>query len=165
MTFRKYLSKPVVAGIAILAVIFAVEMYQAHRQKQQGNATAEDNQHWKKAGALRERGKHGEAISEYLQALRTLSYNSILRQELAYELQVIGNDDDAAVQLHEVISIDKGSNVDDFDAEVHIDLARILEKKGDSTGALKECRLAEEIHPDVYFYHTECERLSNRPKP
>jgi tetratricopeptide (TPR) repeat protein len=165
MTFRKYFSKPVLAVMAIIVAIFAVEMYQAHRQKQQSNATEKDNQHWKEAGALRAHGKHREAISEYLQALRTLSYNSMLRQQLAYELQVIGNDDDAAVQLHKVISIDQQGYGDDFDAEVHIDLARISEKKGDFTEALKECRLAEDINPDVYFYHTECERISNQFKP
>ena len=79
--------------------------------------------------------------------------------------QITGNDDEAAVQLRKVISINRGENGKDFDAEIHVDLARILEKKGDLTGALKDCRLAEEINPDVYFYHTECGRLSSRPKP
>ena len=137
-------------------------MYQAHRQKQQSNATAQDNQHWKKAGELRARGKHGEAVSEYEQALRTLSYNSMLRQELAYELQVIGNDDEAAAQLREAISIDKGGYGDDFDAEAHVDLGRILERKGNLREALSEYCLAAEAHPDVRFYDTEVQTLSKR---
>ena len=85
MIWRKHFSKPAVAVVAIIVVIFAAKTYQIHRQNQQSNATAEDNQHWKKASALRARGKHAEAISEYEQALRTLSYNSFLRQELPYE--------------------------------------------------------------------------------
>lgn len=160
MIWRRYLSKPVVAVVTIIVVSLAFEMYQAHRHKQQSNATAEDNQHWKKADKLRARGKHAEAISECEQALRTLSYNSGLRQELAYELQMVGDDDGAAAQLREVIGIDKAGNAgEDFDAEVHIDLGRILERKGDLREGLKEYCLAADISPDVYFYHTELQRL------
>src|ERR1022692_1997200 len=113
MIWRKHLSKPAVAVVAIIVVIFAAKTYQLHRQNQQSNATAEDNQHWKKARALRARGKHTEAISEYEQALRSLSYNSILRQQLAYELQLVGNDDAAVAQLREIIRIDKEGEGDD----------------------------------------------------
>jgi tetratricopeptide (TPR) repeat protein len=164
MTWRRYFSKPVVAVMAIIVVSFAFEMYQAHRHKQQSNATAGDNQHWKKASKLRAAGKHQEAISEYVQALRTLSHNSMLRQELAYELQLTGNDDEAAVQLRKVISIDRATNENkwDLDSEVHSDLGKILERKGDLREGLKEYCLAADISPDVYFYHTEVQRLSKQ---
>jgi tetratricopeptide (TPR) repeat protein len=151
----------IVAVIAVVAV-FAVTTFQAHRRKQQSNATAEDNQHWKKARGLRASGKHTEAISEYEQALRTLSHNSGLRQELAHELQVVGNDHEAAAQLREVINIDKEGYGVDYDAEIHADLGRILERKVELPEALKEYCLAAEAHPDVYFYDAEVERLSKR---
>ena len=161
----EHLSKPAVAVVTIIVVSFAAETIRCIDRSSRAMPPQRTISTGRKQTVESTRQTRGSHRGIYEQALRTLSYNSMLRQELAYELQVIGNDDEAAVQLRKVISINRGGNGDDFDAEVHIDLARILEKKGDLAGALKDCRLAEEINPDAYFYHTECERLLSRSRP
>ena len=157
---RQRLWRGPVVALAVAFALVAISIYRGHQRKQQSEATEIDNQHWKKATALRAQGKHSEAVSEYEQALSSLAYNSILRQELAYELQVLGRDDEAAAQLREVLSIDRERNGDGIDSEVHIDLGRILEGKAKTRDALKEYCLAADISPDVYFYHVEAQRLS-----
>ena len=157
---RKQLRRGLVVALVVAIALVALTIHRGCQRKQQSEATEMHNQHWKKATALRAQGKHSEAISEYEQALLSLSHNSMLRQELAYELQVAGRDDEALAQLREVLNIDSGREGDDFDSEVHIDLGRILESKGQARDALKEYCLAADISPDVYFYHVEVQRLS-----
>ena len=159
---RKRLWRGPVVVLAVAFAFVAISIYRGHQRKQQSEATEMDNQHWKKATALRAQGKHSEAISEYEQALQKLSHNSDLRHELAYELQLMGEDDEAASQLREIIKIDKDGNGFDDDAEAHLDLGRILERKDNLREALKEYCLAAEAHPDVYFYDSEVHALSKR---
>ena len=159
---RKRLWRGPVVVLAVAFALVAISIYRGHQRKQQSEATEMDNQHWKKATALRAQGKHSEAISEYEQALQKLSHNSDLRHELAYELQLVGEDDEAASQLREIIKIDKDGNGVDVDSEVHVDLGRLLERKGNVREALREYCLAADANADVYFYDTEVERLSKQ---
>jgi tetratricopeptide (TPR) repeat protein len=159
MTQKRRRLGPGFLVLVIALLLFMVGMYRGWRSHQEGIATQEKNSHWKAARKLRERGKHDDAIVEYQLALQTLSHNSDLRHELAYEYQVVGNDAGAASQLREIISLDTQPDGDDFDADVHVDLGRILERQGDTRQALKEYCLASEAAPDVYFYYSESNRL------
>jgi tetratricopeptide (TPR) repeat protein len=115
--------------------------------------------HWNRGELLQQEGKSGEAAVEYRAALPEFPANPWLHQKLAYVLQDAGDLDGAVTELQEAIRLEREDpEIGDNDAELHFDLARVLEKRGDRTEAAAQYRIAQELAPDVYAYHADYQR-------
>jgi Flp pilus assembly protein TadD len=92
--------------------------------------------------ALAEAGRHEEAVSQYLAALRLSPRHPVVCNNLGMALAYLGRYGEAVDYFNEALRLDP-----DF-ASVHHNLGMVLLKTGDRGGAIRHFREAVRLKPD-----------------
>ncbi len=97
--------------------------------------------------ALDKRGRYGEAIYHYGEALRIKPDDAFVYDKLATDLDIVGRPDDAVAYYRKSLQLDPGN------AQVHNNLGITLIRRGNTDEAVKQFMQAVQLDPGLVDAH------------